>query len=169
MFKKIVLFALLLIPVGVMAQEVKLAHVNSMEIVMAMPEFADMQTQLQNSQASFEKEMKIMEDEYTKKYEAFMAEGDTLVEAIQKRRLQEIQDLEQRAQTFAQQQQKQMQDLRDQLFLPIQEKVQAALKAVGDANNFTYIMDVSGSGVIVYANPNSTDATPLVKKQLGIQ
>lgn len=170
MFKKFVLFVLLLIPVGAIAQEAqKIAHINRMEIIMAMPEFAEMQSQLEAEQAAFEKEMSIMNEDYTKKYQAFMAESDSLVESIRIRRLQEIQDIEQRAQTYSQQTQERFQTLQQTLFTPIQEKVQTAINSVGFANNFAYVLDVSGGATVVYVNPKSIDATALVKKELGIK
>ncbi|MDL2222725.1 OmpH family outer membrane protein [Bacteroidales bacterium OttesenSCG-928-M11] len=170
MIKKIVLFALLLIPVGMMAQESKIAYVNSAEIIQAMPEFTAMQTQIQTEQAAVEKEMQTLSEEYSKKYEAFMAESESLTESIRERRLQEIQNIEERAQTFAQKSQQSLVQLQQSLFLPIREKIQKALTSVGDANNFSYILDVSSeAGIVVYVNPNSVDATSLVKKELGIQ
>lgn len=170
MIKKIFLLALLLIPVGLMAQEAKMAYVNSAELIQAMPEFVEMQTQIQTEQAAVEKEMANLSEEYSRKYEAFMAESETLTESIRVRRLEEIQGIEERAQTFAQKSQQNLMQLQQSLFMPIREKIQKALTAVGDANNFSYILDVSSeSGVVVYVNPNSVDATPLVKKELGIQ
>jgi len=171
MFKKFLLFTLLFIPATLMAQGTQtIAYINSAEIITAMPEYTEMQNKLQAEQAAIEKEMQTLQDEYTKKYQAFMDEAEGMVETIRTRRMQELGDLEERAQTFAQQSQQQFVQLQQSLFMPIHEKVQAALKAVGDSNNYAYILDIGAQGgTIVYVNPNTVDATPLVKKQLGIQ
>lgn len=166
MFKKIVLFTLLFIPVSLLAQE-KIAYFNSGEVIMAMPEYTQMQDSLQKTQEAFRKEMSSMEDEYSKKYQAFMAEADGLVESIKVRRMQEIQDIEQKASNFNEQSQQQLQQLYEQLMTPIQQKIREAIQTVGAENNYTYILEAGAT--VLYVSPTATDATPLVKKKLGLQ
>ncbi|MDR0799809.1 MAG: OmpH family outer membrane protein [Dysgonamonadaceae bacterium] len=166
MLKKITLFALLFISMGAMAQEAKIAYFNSMEVVPAMPEYTRMQDSIQKKQASIENELKIMGEEYNKKYTAFMEQGDKLDESIKIRRLQEIKDLEERAQNFNQMSQQQLEQLYKSLLEPIQQKVKNAIAEIGAENHFAYILDVAS---LLYIDPSSTDATPLVKKKLGIK
>lgn len=164
MFKKIVLFALLLIPAGAFAQE-KLAYFNSSEVVPLMKEYTQMLDSLEKTQVAIRTELKGMEEEYAKKYQAFMAEGEQLVESIRVRRLTEIRDLEERANLFQQQSQEQLENLQRSLLAPIQQKVREAIQVVGSENGFSYILD---SATLLYVSPSSTDATPLVKKKLGV-
>jgi outer membrane protein len=168
MFKKVVLFALLLIPMGVIAQETqKIAHFNSAEVITVMPEYKLLQDSMQRETSAVQAELKIMEEEYSKKYQALMAEGETLGESIKKIRLQEIQEIEQRANNFQQLSEERLKQLNQDLFVPIQQKIRAVLEEVGKENNFAYILD---AGVILYVNPTSgIDATPLVKKKLGLK
>ena len=42
--KKLIIFLLMMLPLGVFAQESKIAIVNTQEVIQAMPEFANMQT-----------------------------------------------------------------------------------------------------------------------------
>ena len=51
---------------------------------------------------------------------------------------------------------------------PIQEKIMTAIKAVGEENGFTYILDVNSS-TIVYTGKDAIDVTPLVKDKLGLK
>ena len=60
MLKKIVLFAFLCFPLGMIAQEVKIAHVNSMEIFNVMPETAAAETELANLNQSLHVELQNM-------------------------------------------------------------------------------------------------------------
>ncbi len=172
MFKKIVLFALLLLPLGVMAQEnQKIAYINSAEIISAMPEYTTMTNDIQKEVTAVESRMKELEEEYAKKTESFMAEAEGLSETIRNSRLQEIQDIEERASVFNQQSQQRLQQLQQSLFAPIVEKVNTAIQQVGLENNYAYVLDVnpaSGGGVIVYVHPNSENATDLVKRKLGL-
>ena len=167
MFKKIVLFALLLVPMGAMAQDAsKIAYFNSGEIITIMPEYLQMQDSLKREQAAIEDMLRVYEEEYGKKYTALMAEGDTLVESIKVRRLQDIRDIEERAASFNQDSQQRLQQLQQNLFIPIQQKVRTAIEEVGTENGFAYILDAAS---LLFINPSSTDATPLVKAKLGLK
>jgi outer membrane protein len=164
MLKKIVLFAFLLIPLGAIAQD-KIAYLNSEEVITAMPEYAQLQDSLQNTQKAFEAYLAEMQDEYSKKYQAFMKEGDMLNEAIRIRRLQEVQEIEQKAANFAEESKERLQQLYAALMTPIEQKVRNAIQAVGAENNFTYVLN---AGVMMYVSPTATNATDLVKKKLGL-
>jgi len=165
MFKKFLLFVLFLVPAMLMAQE-RIAYINYTEMIQSMPEFSEANAQLQNEAAALEKDIMALQEELQKKQKTLIDEGDTLPEAVRIRRVQELNDLEQRIQTFYQQSQQQLELLQQNLYIPIQEKLSQAVKSVGDANNYTYILD---SSTIIYINPNAINATTLVKKELGIQ
>ena len=47
MLKKIALLMMLVLPMGVFAQNLKFGHINAMEIVSAMPEYTKAQSELQ--------------------------------------------------------------------------------------------------------------------------
>ena len=55
---------------------------------------------------------------------------------------------------------------REQLYKPLLERVNNAMKDVATENNFAYVFD-SSTEVLLYADP-TLDVTPLVKKKLGI-
>jgi outer membrane protein len=166
MFKKIVLFALIVLPIGAFAQD-KIAYFNPAEIYAIMPEVKQMQDSLQKVQTEVQAELQIMKDEYNKKYQAFMNESEGLIESIKIRRMNEISDLEQRAQLFQEDASQRLMQTQQSLAEPIQKKVHDALQAVGAANNFLYILDAS-LNIAPYISPNAIDATPLVQKQLKL-
>jgi outer membrane protein len=167
MLKKIVLVALIFVSMGAMAQD-KIAYLHSTEVIMAMPETAAMQAEIEKTQAAMQAEMQILNEEYQKKYTAFMEEGEGLVESIKLRRLQEIQDLEGRMVTFQEQSREQLQMLHQQLITPIHQKVQEAMSAVAEEQGYMYILGTD-QGTILYVSPSAPDATPLVKAKLGLQ
>ena len=164
MLKRIVLFALLVLPLGAFAQE-KVAYFNLREIYVIMPEFKLMQDSLQRTSAAMEKELQNLQDEYTKKYQAFMEEGESLIESIKVRRMQEIQGLEERTNLFLEQSRQELERLQVSLSEPIEKKINDAVQAVGTANNFLYILRAEA---ILYTSPNAIDATPLVQKYLKL-
>ena len=166
--KKLIIFLLMILPLGVFAQELKVAIVNSQEIMVAMPELNAMQETLKQMNDKYVGEMKTMEDEYQKKYAAYIAEQDSMTENIKLRRMQDLQDIDQRVQNFSQVAQQDMQKKQQELLTPIQEKLRAAIKAVGDEKGYTYILD-NNPGIVLYIGNSAVDATPFVKAKLGLK
>ena len=163
--KKLIIFLLMMLPLGGFAQESKIAIVNTQEVIQAMPEFATMQKQMADMEAKYKNEMQVMQDEYNKKYSDFVAQQDSLTENIKMRRMQELQDMEQRTQNFIQISQQDFQKKQGELFTPIQDKLKNAIKAVGDEKGYTYILDPQ---IVLYQGNTAVDATQFVKAKLGI-
>ena len=163
--KKLIIFLLMMLPLGVFAQESKIAIVNTQEVIQAMPEFATMQKQMADMEAKYKNEMQVMQDEYNKKYSDFVAQQDSLTENIKMRRMQELQDMEQRTQNFIKIFYQFFQKKQGELFTPIQDKLKNAIKAVGDEKGYTYILDPQ---IVLYQGNTAVDATQFVKAKLGI-
>jgi len=167
MIKKFLLIALVAIPAVTFAQEAqKIAYINYYDVIGAMPEAKQMQDSLQKKANEFQAELKVLSDEYTNKMSDYVAKQDSLNESIKQRRLKELDDLRTRAANFQETAGQQQEELQQKLLQPIQEKLQKAINDVGKENNFLYIVN---SQVFLYVAPTATDATPLVKKKLGIQ
>ena len=149
-----------------MAQD-KFGHVNSQEILMAMPEFKTIQLTLDTLQTQWENEMVKMREEYLTKIQEFQDKQATMPESIKQARQSEIADLEQRIATFQQTASADLQQRHQELLTPVIEKIRKAIEEVGNENAFTYIFDLSAQSII-YQSPKSNDVTPLVKKKLGI-
>ena len=143
--KKLIIFLLMILPLGVFAQEAKVAIVNSQEIMMAMPEIAAMQ-----------ETMKQMNDKYAGEMN------------IKLRRTQELEDIRQRVENFTQVAQQDMNKKQQELLAPIQDKLRNAIKAVGDEKGYAYIID-NNPGIVLYTGNAAIDATPLVKAKLGLK
>ncbi|MBR2153693.1 MAG: OmpH family outer membrane protein [Bacteroidaceae bacterium] len=164
--KKIVLAVLLALPMSVFAQ--KFAHVNSEQIIQAMPEFTAAQTDIQNLQKQYEEELQRMQDELKTKSEDFDKNQATLPDAVKQRRQQELQDLYQRLQQYAQTAEQELAKARTEKMQAIQTKVLAAIKEVGNAGQYVYVMDIS-SGIPYISETLSTDVTATVKTKLGLK
>ncbi|VBB46548.1 Outer membrane chaperone Skp (OmpH) [uncultured Paludibacter sp.] len=167
MIKKFALFLIALLPVGLMAQEVKLGHVNSQEILSIMPERVEIEKQLNQTQTDWENELLKMREEYNGKVKKFVDEQATMSETIKQARQTEIADIEQRITTLNQTAQNDLVKKQQELTAPMIEKVKKAIDAVGAEGGYTYIFDVV-SQAIVYQSPKANDVTPLVKKKLGL-
>lgn len=168
MFKKIALVLLCALPLSLMAQEVKLGHVNSQEILSLMPERATIEKTITDLQSQWEKELAKMSEEYYAKIKEFQDKQATMSESIKQARQSEIADIEQRINTLKQTASADIQKKQQDLFTPVIEKVKKAITEVGSENGYLYIFDLSTQG-IVYQSPKSNDVTALVKKKLALK
>jgi len=170
MLKKIALVLLFALPVGAFAQTFKFGHMKFSEIVTVMPEYIKAQTELQALQKQYTNEIKRTSDEFNKKYAEFVAAKDTLPQNISERRQKELQDMAQRGQEYEQEAQTQLQKAQEEKTTPIFKKLEDAIKAVGEAEGYTYIFDVSNKTTIPFVNEKtSIDVTPAIKTKLGIK
>ncbi|GHU79021.1 hypothetical protein FACS1894145_2270 [Bacteroidia bacterium] len=165
MLKKIVLFALLLIPAMGYAQE-KIAYFKPSEVINLMPEYTLMMDSLKKNEAALQSELEEMANDYTKKITAFSEQQNTLAESIKTIRLKEIERLRESTETFQRQAMQIQDDLQKTLFAPIEAKIRKALTDVGTENHFAYIMNAE---MMLYISPQSQDATPLVKSKIGLK
>ncbi len=170
MLKKLLIFFIALAPIALVAQDLKLAYINSQEVFTAMPELSGIETQLTEKQEQITKNGQALIDEYNKKAEEFEAASATSSEAIKQDQMTQLQSIQQRYQMFLQNSQKEMEQLQEQLLSPINQKIHDAIQAIGAANNYTYIFDVSNmQSPIVYTHPSAINITAEVKTRLGIQ
>ena len=148
--------------------QAKFGHLNTQEVIQAMPEYATAKTEIDALQKQYEADLKLMQDEFQKKGEAFEKEQATLPENIKQRRQQELQDMYQKIQQSYQDNQQALQKASAEKMQAITTKVVNAIKEVGQAGGYVYIMDMS-SGIPYISTTLSTDVTAQVKAKLGLK
>jgi len=163
--KKLIVLLFMLLPVGAFSQEVKIAIVNFGEVFNLMPELTEAETKFATFRAQYENDLKALQDEYTVKMEDYMKLQDTLTENLKLRRQQELQGLQDRYENLLRVYQEDAEQEQQKLYTPIQEKIQKAIKTVGDEQAFTMIINPQA---LLYQG-NVIDATPLVKAKLGLR
>jgi outer membrane protein len=165
--KKLFLALMMLLPMAAMAQA-KFGHVNTQEIIQAMPEFSTARNEIEALTKQYEADLKLMQDELQKKGDAFDKEQASLPENIKQRRQQELQEMYQKIQQSYQDNQQALQKAQADKMQAITTKVLDAIKQVGDAGNFVYIMEM-GAGIPYISSTQSTDVTAQVKAKLGLK
>lgn len=164
--KKLALIIAAIVPMMAFAQEIKIGYVNTNEVMMLMPEISDIEKQMADFNEQNGKYLQDMQTEFQAKYKAYEAEKATLSEAIRTAREEELYSMQERIQNTYQTLQQESQTKQQDLLKPIQEKLLKAIETVGQKNNFFLILE-SQAGLL-YKSPKTVDATPLVKKELGI-
>ena len=167
MLKKIALLLMLVLPMSVFAQ--KFGHIKTQEILTIMPEYTKAQTDIQTMQKQYEDEMKRLQDEVNKKFTAYQQEQANLPKNIQERRQKELQELNERGMQMGQDAQQQLQQSWMQMLEPIVNKIEEAIKAVGQEGGYTYIFDLNTTNIPYVSETLSVDVTAAVKTKLGIK
>lgn len=162
--KNIILVAAVLLSTAVFGQ--KLGHINSNELLLAMPERASVENNIKKYAQDLEAQLGTMTKEYQAKVQTYQANEATMTDAIKQDKIKEITNLEERIAEFQQSAQKDLQQKEETLLKPIIDKAKKAIEDVAKENNYTYIFD-SGVGVLLYQK-DSDDIMPLVKKKLGL-
>ena len=146
----------------------KFGHVNSQEIIQAMPEFAKARTDIEALTKQYEADLKSMQEELQKKSEAYEKEQATLPANIKQRRETELQEMYQKIQQSYQDNQQALAKEQNEKMQAITTKVVDAIKSVGQAGGYVYIMDMA-SGIPYISSTLSTDVTAPVKAKLGLK
>ena len=165
--KRLFIAIMMIAPLGLNAQ--KFAHFNSADIIPNMKEYITATEEIQAMAKQYDDDMKLMQDELQKKGEEYQKEQANLLENVRQRREQELQDLYQRLQQSYQDNQQALEKARQEKMGAINEKVIAAVKKVGEAGGYVYVVDLN-TGAIPFVNSQlSTDVSDLIKKEVGIQ
>jgi len=157
---------LMFAPMATFAQ--KFGHVNSQEIVQAMPEFTKARTDIEALTKQYEADLKSMQEELQKKSEAYEKEQASLPANIKERREKELQDMYQKIQQSYQDNQQALAKEQSEKMQAITTKVLDAIKQVGQSGGYVYIMDLTG-GIPYISTTLSTDVTSQVKAKLGLK
>ena len=166
--KKIILCAICAICGFTTANAQKFGHVNTQEIIQAMPEYNKAKTEIDALQQQYEADLKSMQDELQKKAEAFDKEQATLPENIKQRRNQELQDMYTKIQQSYQDNQQALQKASSDKMQAITTKVLEAIKTVGQEGGYVYIMEMN-AGIPYISTTLSSDVTAQVKTKLGLK
>jgi len=165
--KGLMIAALFFSVASISAQNLKFGHINSQELLMAMPERDSAEVKLKKYGKDLQDQIETLQVEFNKKYQDYLQKKATFTDAIREMKEKELSDLQQRSQEFEQTAQQDYQKQQAELMKPIVDKANAAISKVAKANGFIYVFDVS-TGSVAYFSDQSVDVLPLVKKELGI-
>ena len=164
MLKKLLILFIAIAPVAVVAQQI--AVVNSQEIFMAMPELSDIERQIADRAQQMEATMQDLEAEYNRRMQEFQALPETTSDAIRQDREREIIQIIERFNTFVQNSEQEMQQLRFSLLEPVQRRIMEAVEAVAREGGYAFVLE---SGSFVFIGDNAPDITQRVRTRLGLR
>jgi outer membrane protein len=167
-FKVLFLGVALFMMSGVANAQVKIAHVNTAEVLDAMPEKAKAEKSLEKYYDELQNQLQAMAKEYQTKMQDYEANQATMSNLVKQSKEKEIVDLQTRIQQFQLNAEDEFANKRAELLKPMLDKIQNAINSVGKEKGYTYILDMA-TGAAVYIGDNAVDCTKDVKAKLGIK
>jgi outer membrane protein len=151
------------------SQTFKFGHINSDELIQALPEFDTANVKLEKYRKELTNYLELMQVELNNKSDAYTKESKNLTDLVKQTKEQELIDLNRKIQEFQQNAQEQLQNKQVELFQPIYQKVDKAIKDVGKENGFTYVFDVAKGSLLYFDETKSTNVMTLAKAKLGLK
>ena len=154
---------------GAMAQIIKFGHINSDELIQAMPEYDSATVKIENFRKELVNALELMSVELNNKNEAYNKESKNLSDIVKQAKENELMDINRRIQEFQNNAQQQLQNKQAELFQPVMAKVDKAIKDVGKENGFIYVFDVAKGSLLYFDETKSTNIMALAKAKLGLK
>lgn len=155
--------ALCIVTVGFTQAQSKIAHINTQELIAAMPEAKAAQTEIETLGKTYQTDIQASITEYQNTVKQYEAEASTKTDEENQKRGLELQEKQQRIQQFRSDAQQDIAKKEAELFKPIQEKAMTAINTVAKEKGYQYVLD---RATLIVAD--GTDILADVKKKLGI-
>ncbi|TDI84781.1 MAG: OmpH family outer membrane protein [Caldithrix sp.] len=149
--------------------QLKLGYVNSQQVLEKFKDALDVKKQLAELNTQWESEARNMQREIQKLQEELESQSLLLSDQRKQEKVQEIQTLGQKYQLFLQTkwgQQGEGVKKEVELLQPVYEKINTAIKKIGEAEGYQYIFDVV-AGNILYASDDQPDLTEKLLAELN--
>ncbi len=144
----------------------KIAHIDSNELIEAMPDFQDARSQMTKLQNSYKSQIEDMHKELQEKSERYEAEVSEQTDEENERRMVDFQESQQRIYEFQQKAQEELETKQEELLSPLFQKAEAAIKKVAKEKGYEYVLDSTEGGNVLVAEGHNM--LPEVKAELGI-
>lgn len=160
-------FLMLIFSAASSAQDLKFGHVNVADVVLLMPEYKNITTEMETETKKLEAQLTSMREELQKIELEYEGNYETYTPVQREAKEQEYAAMQQRVQEFYASAQQSLQTKQQELQVPVLDKLRAAIEAVGKEKGYLYVFEVN-SGLTLFQSDKSEDITPFVKTKLGI-
>ncbi len=164
--KVFLVLALTLSTTSIFAQ--KFGRINMQELILAMPETAEMQTKLEAFRQDLLENLETMQVEFNNKVADYQKVATTATDSVRSLKEKELQDLQTRMEQFEQSAMQEMQTKQSELLQPIVTKAQEAVKKISTAGGYTAVYDTAVASLAFYDEAAVPDISGDVKTELGI-
>jgi outer membrane protein len=167
------LFKVAIVAVGILMlgnfakAQTKVGYINFQALIAQMPEAKTVKAQLDTYSKQFTDELAVMQNELQTKGKEFQAQSATMTDAVRSAKQTELQDLQNRLQSYNTTAQQKFEERSNELIKPLTDKARAALTAVAKEKGYTYVLDSSQVQLLV--SPDGDDMMAAVKLKMGLK
>ncbi|WP_299130860.1 OmpH family outer membrane protein [uncultured Winogradskyella sp.] len=141
----------------------KIAHINTQDLVKAMPEYKAAQAEIEKLGKTYEVQIQDSFKELDRKLKQYDAEAAAQTQEENAKRMQEVEGMKQSLTQYQQQAQQDLQKKEFDLLKPITEKARVAIEKVAAAQGYEYVLE---AGTLIVKK--GKDLMADVKAELGI-
>lgn len=149
------LYLFTFLPLNASAQ-VNFGYLSYDRVICAMPEYADMQRNIEQLREQYTNETKRAEKEFNKKYEEFLEGRTTFAPAIYSKRQSELQELMEKNIAFKQEARRLLNDAEAAAIIPLKERLNSAIEMIAKQRGFAFVLNTDG------------DACPYINPAMGV-
>lgn len=139
----------------------KFAYFSYEAALKAMPEYANVQKNMESLRAKYEAEAKRSEDDFNAKYEEFLDGQSDFPTTIRQKRQAELQELMDKNIAFKAESRRLLQAAEAEAMAPLHAKLKAKLKAIGEKRGYAFIINTDNNAC-PYINPAQGEDISLV-------
>lgn len=143
----------------------KIGYISADEIIVLMPEAAKVDTQLNQYQQALYAAAQEQQNSFNDAVAKFYKDSLTMTASVKEVTRTNLQNQVQALSGAEQRIQQQFEQKRQELSLPIQKKLQAAIQEVAKENGYAYVFPKEA----LLVAPPGDDLAPLVKKKLNLK
>jgi outer membrane protein len=144
----------------------KIAYVNSQEIIAEAPGRAEAEAQIQKDMTAYREQVQKMGDSLNTLIASYTKSESTLSEAVKTAKQKEIQDKEREYQQRVQGLEQKAQQRQSELVRPIMEKINSIIEQVRAENGYAMVFDAGSQSGVVVAADSSLNITKQVITRL---
>ncbi len=122
----------------------KIAHINTQELIKAMPEYKQAQAEIEKLGKTYEATIQGSLKELETKLKQYDAEAENQTQEENQKRMQEVEGMKQSLGQYQQQAQKDLQEKEFNLLKPITDKAKAAIEKVAATQGIEYVLEAGG-------------------------
>ena len=174
--KKTILFLLLtVVSLAVSAQDAqpkdsvafKFGYLSYDSVMVAMPEYAELKTNMAQLREQYEAEQKRVENDFNKKYEEFLDGQASFPKTILQKRQSELQEMLDKGIDFKKQSQKMLSDAEAGMMEAVKTTINMAVNLIAQEHGYAFVLNTDKEAV-TFINPAlGEDITEAVKQLLN--
>ena len=146
-------------------RDIKFGYLSYDSVMLSMPEYAEMQTSMQQLRTQYEAEQQRVEDDFNKKYEEFLDGQAAFPKTILQKRQSELQEMLDKNIAFKKQSQQLLSEAESGMLKNLRAIIQQAVNTIGQQRGYAFILNTDKE-TLTFINPAIGEDITLVVKEL---